>query len=162
MTVPTSRVWQCTSNRRTVGLDEIVMGQWEQERSLAALEAAGFKGGRHAPLSMGLGESEVSPLVRNRLDAVFRAKARGMQRESAASPLPRYATGMRPCLVAHLAISVSDASLPELLLNRLQLRPAKPAAMLPPFVVTPMDFLQSPITEAGACQNPENDEGLLF
>lgn len=68
-------------------------------------DAMGSKGERQSPLPRrrrlvskgsgtpfgrwGLGSAEGSPLVRTRLDADFRAIARGMQRESAASPLPR-------------------------------------------------------------------------
>lgn len=77
--------------------------QREQERSLAPLEAAGFQRGRHAPWSMGVvGSAEGSPLVRKRLDADFRATARGMQRESASVSLakigvvlPRTSCGQR-------------------------------------------------------------------
>lgn len=78
----------------------------------------GFKGSRNAPLPRrrrlgsngagtplgrwGLGSAEGSPLVRERLDADFRAIARGMQRESASvslakigAVLPRTSCGQR-------------------------------------------------------------------
>lgn len=40
----------------------LVMGQWEQERFLAAPEAAGFHRGRRAPWSMGFGERRRLPI----------------------------------------------------------------------------------------------------
>src|SRR3546814_9522896 len=46
----------------------LVMGQWEQERSLVAPKAAGFHRGRHALWSMGRSEehtSELQSLMRN-------------------------------------------------------------------------------------------------
>jgi len=71
----------------------------EQERSLAALEAAGFQGAgmplrlcrciRQNAGSMGFGESGSLPIGAERLDAGFRAMARGMQRESAAVSLAK-------------------------------------------------------------------------
>lgn len=74
-------------------------GQGEQERSLAALEAAGFQGAgtplwlcrciRQDAGSMGFGESGSLPIGAERLDAGFRTKARGMQRESAAVSLAK-------------------------------------------------------------------------
>ena len=56
---------------------------------LAAPEAAGFQGAGTPFGRWGLGSAEGSPLVRNWLDAGDAPQARGMQRESAASPLPR-------------------------------------------------------------------------
>jgi hypothetical protein len=67
----------------------LVMGRWEQERFLAAPEAAGFHRGRHAPWLMGFGESEVSPMVLIRLDAGEAPAAGGMQRGRAAGPLAK-------------------------------------------------------------------------
>lgn len=74
-------------------------GQGEQERSFAALEAAGFQGAgtplrlcrsiRQYAGSMGFGESGSLPIGAERLDADFRATARGMQRESAAVSLAK-------------------------------------------------------------------------
>ena len=74
-------------------------GRGEQERSLAALEAAGFQGAgtplrlcrciRRDAGSMGFGESGSLPIGAERLDAGFRTKARGMQRESAAVSLAK-------------------------------------------------------------------------
>src|SRR3546814_4098575 len=40
----------------------LVMGQWEQERSLVAPKAAGFHRGRHALWSMGFGERRRLPI----------------------------------------------------------------------------------------------------
>ena len=64
-------------------------GRGEQERSIAAPEAAGFQGAGTPFDRWGLGSAEGSPSVRSRLDACDAPQARGMQRESAASPLPR-------------------------------------------------------------------------
>ena len=79
-----------------------VMGQWEQERSLTALEAAGFKRGQARPLSMGFGERRRLPIgaekARCRMPRHCQRDATGERSVSLAKigvVLPRTSCGQR-------------------------------------------------------------------